>query len=134
MTDGVTVAIVDDHELNLRVFRHVLERTGIPLDIVEGGDGHDAVRLRFTDAVPAFMITNGLMPGLDGLAACKEIRRREVDGDHPRVPLIFSSASASMTLAAIRGPADLWLDRPINPDQLVALVRFLLGRPSPHHP
>ncbi len=123
------VAVVDDHELNRRVIRHILDRFLEPVDIVEGKSGFDAIELRFADPSPAMMIINGEMPGMWGQDAMREIRRREADEGLPRMPIVFESADPYAAEKVLLHDADLWLDRPFSQPQVAAVVRFITKVP-----
>ncbi len=73
MPGGRTVALVDDDAAVRSLISRVL-KTRLGVDVVEGGDGLDAVRLRFAEPPPVAVVVNGHRPRMGGIAA---IRRRE---------------------------------------------------------
>src|SRR5262245_31991943 len=66
--------IVDDHATNLKLLRAQLEAEGH--SVVEAGNGIEALSLLDHGGVDA-VISDILMPGMDGFRLCLEIRKTE---------------------------------------------------------
>jgi signal transduction histidine kinase len=80
--------IVDDYPNNLKLLRTALEVEGHT--VVAAGDGLEAMRILRSEAVDA-VISDILMPNLDGFRLCHEIRNsREFD---PTVPVVLYTAT-----------------------------------------
>jgi signal transduction histidine kinase/DNA-binding NarL/FixJ family response regulator len=113
------ILVAEDNPLNQQVALGLLRRQGHEVEIAgDGREAVEAVRRRHYDVV----LMDVHMPGLDGLAAAREIRRFE--GTRGRVPIIALSASvleneAEQSLAA---GMDAHLAKPIDP---VALAEAL---------
>ena len=85
-----TVLVVDDGEVNQIVAVGMLRHLGYLAEVAEDGlQAIDAVRRRQFDAI----LMDVQMPGMDGYAATREIRRLEAAG--PRTPIIAMTASAT---------------------------------------
>jgi CheY-like chemotaxis protein len=83
------VLIVEDNPVNQRVAETMLETLGCQCDSVANGmEALEALSRTFYEVV----IMDVQMPVMDGIAATKEIRRRE--GDGPRIPIIAMTAHA----------------------------------------
>ena len=63
----VTVVLADDHVVVRQGLRALLESDPIFVVVGEAGDGHEAVEL-VKSRKPTVLITDLMMPGLDGLA------------------------------------------------------------------
>ena len=68
------ILLVDDNEVNLKVSNHVLKKHGCA--VVMATDGQTALDI-LRDQTFDLVFMDVRMPGLDGLEATQEIRRRE---------------------------------------------------------
>lgn len=119
------VLLADDHEVNLELFRTVLEASGV--EVVVARDGNEAV-LRYRREGPFDLVLMDLrMPGLDGEEATRQIRRGEERGGGPRVPIIALTASClpGDRERLLRAGLDGSLTKPLRRADLVELVRGL---------
>ncbi|MFI5282373.1 MAG: winged helix-turn-helix domain-containing protein, partial [Candidatus Dormibacterales bacterium] len=91
---------------------------------VEGvGDGAQAIA-RFGQIKPDLVILDIMLPGMDGLTVCKEIRK------HSQVPIIMLTARDEVTdkVVGLEVGADDYLTKPFHPQELVARAKALLRR------
>jgi len=109
--------LVDDNTLNLELFSDVLEQDGHEL-VAES----DPVRGQTRALAEPFdlIILDIQMPGLDGYAVCRSLRRTGVRG-----PIIALSSNAMPEQIAEGRDAgfDAYLTKPIAPAELRAAVR-----------
>lgn len=122
-----TVLIVEDNDLNMRLFKDVLTLAGFR--ILEAGDGAFALR-QATDERPDLIVLDIQIPGLNGLEV---VRRLKKDAVLRRIPVLVVSAYAQ---AADRGRArangsDGYLAKPFSPKALIASVEALLPTREP---
>ncbi len=113
------VLIVDDDPALRGVLRFALQRDGFQTD--EAADGAAALqRLPGVDLV----ILDVMMPGLDGIATCRELRRTS------RVPVLFLSSRTDEVdrIVGLEVGGDDYLGKPFSPRELVARVRAILRR------
>jgi PAS domain S-box-containing protein len=123
------VLLVEDNQVNQTVALGILKKLGLQTDVAT--DGLEALKaLKQTEFDVVLMDVQ--MPGMDGLEATREIRRREkISGKHPGIPIIAMTAGAMMedrdrSLAA---GMDDHLTKPIDPRSLCdALARWLPKR------
>ncbi len=116
--EPIRVVLVDDQELVRTGFRLVLRgRAGIEV-VGEAGDG--AAALALLDRVAADVVVLDVrMPGMDGIAACRELQRR----GGPRVLVLTTFDLDEYAYAAIKAGAGGFLLKDSGPDQLVAAIR-----------
>ena len=70
-------------------------------------------------------IGNAALPGMDGKGLLVELRRREADAD---LILVTGRSSVQEAVAAIQAGAADVLEKPVDPERLVQLVRVLVER------
>lgn len=121
----MTVLIVDDQDINLRLLRAVLEAESY--SVVHAVDGVDALETLRKQPVNA-IISDILMPRMDGYRFCSEVRR---DARLCNIPFIFYTATytspADEKLCYDLG-ADLYLRKPATPVEIIAALRSALER------
>ncbi|WP_033341614.1 response regulator transcription factor [Catenuloplanes japonicus] len=113
------VLVAEDDPRQAEVLRRYLEAEGHEAVMVT--DGHAAVSLA-TDV--DLVVLDVLMPGLDGVEACRRIRAWS---DVPVLMLTARDAEDDV-LAGLDTGADDYVTKPYSPRQLMARVRTLLRR------
>jgi signal transduction histidine kinase/ActR/RegA family two-component response regulator len=123
------VLLVEDNVVNRIVASAMLAQLG--LEIVECSDGREACELTRREAFDAVLM-DVMMPVMDGLAATREIREREVRMGLPRLPIIALTASALRPDidAAFEAGVDDHVSKPFSMQQIAqALERRLRVTP-----
>jgi adenylate cyclase len=101
-----------------------LERAGYAVErATNGAEALTAIRR----ARPDLVITDVMMPELDGFELLSVIRRDPSLQDVPVIVLLADGAYGTDTTASYTGIADACLTKPFNPASLVAEIRRLLG-------
>src|SRR5450759_2688472 len=115
------VLVVDDEDHIIELARIYLTREGYEVEGV--GDGSQALA-RFSQVKPDLVVLDIMMPGDDGLAICKEIRKQS------QVPIIMLTARDEVTdkVVGLEVGADDYLTKPFHPQELVARAKALLRR------
>lgn len=120
-----SVLLVDDRPENLLALEGVLEPLG--LDLVRAASGEEALRHLLRD-VPALIILDVQMPGLDGFETARHIRERPRTAD---IPIIFLTAISREQEHQLRGydvGAIDYVAKPFDPDVMRAKVRNVVER------
>jgi DNA-binding response OmpR family regulator len=86
-------------------------------------DGHEALR-RFDTDQPDLVILDLAMPGLDGIAVCRELRKR---GPTPIIVLSGEGQEAAKVEALDAG-ADDYVTKPFGKEELLARIRAVTRR------
>ncbi|MDB5367673.1 MAG: DNA-binding response regulator [Rhodospirillales bacterium] len=119
--DAPRVMIVDSDRQARGMLAAYLSREGFR--VTEVGNGRAMLTAASVGAVDLVVLEPSL-PGEDGLALCRELRRR---GD---VSIVMLSAIASDTdrIVGLELGADDYLTKPCNPRELLARIRAVLRR------
>jgi DNA-binding response OmpR family regulator len=120
--DGGTVLVVDDEAVLAGVVSTYLERAGYAVTVT--GNGLEAVRLARSLRPDVVVLDLGL-PGLDGIAVCREIRTFS----DCYVVMLTARADEVDTLVGLSVGADDYVTKPFSVRELVARVQALLRRP-----
>jgi len=126
------ILIMDDDELIIKMLRMALENRGY--DVIAATNGREGVRLYGTTPVD-LVISDILMPEMDGIEALKALRQR-----NPELKLIAVSGGGKrlkmdlLKVARILG-ATATFEKPYNIQELLATVSRLLspGASTPVH-
>ena len=117
-----TVLIVEDNELNMKLFRDLLEAHGYQTSGTSNGyEALDLVRKMRPDLI----LMDIQLPILDGYEATRRIK---ADAALARVPIIAvtSYALAGDEAKTRAAGCDAYIAKPFSPRQLLAKVRELL--------
>src|SRR5438270_11947502 len=116
-----TVLVVDDEDHIVELAQLYLSREGYQVESI--GDGAQALR-RFGQVKPDLVVLDIMLPGVDGLTICKEIRKQS------QVPIIMLTARDEVTdkVVGLEVGADDYLTKPFHPQELVARAKALLRR------
>lgn len=94
--------------------------------VVKAGDGYAALRV-VTQHLPDIILSDLMMPGMDGYELCLAIRQSPVLSDVPLVMISAKSEDTDRTSSLEFGP-DAYLVKPFNPEELQRLISQLLER------
>lgn len=119
------ILIIDDDKAILILVRSILEPKGYEVMIAEEGEEGLMV---FAEYPADLVITDILMPGMDGISFIRELRKL-----HPEVKIIALSgggmtlsARTSLSVAEKMGVYGK-MAKPFTPQQLLAAVKEVLG-------
>lgn len=110
------ILVADDDSVSRLMVRAVVE--GLGHDCVTAGDGEQAWQL-VCDVDPDVVVSDWLMPGLDGLELCRRIRERN-DGGYTYIVLVTSRVERDHVRAGMDAGADGYLTKPFDPFDLEA--------------
>lgn len=124
MAERPTVLVVDDDPHLREIVRFALEQGGFRVD--EAADGRAALT-QVDHALPALIVLDIMMPELDGLAVCREVRRKH------ELPIVFLSSRDDEVdrILGLELGGDDYLTKPFSPRELVARVKAVLRRARP---
>ena len=89
-------------------------------------NGEDGLR-KAIDIVPDIIITDVMMPGMDGLELCRRIRSNDVV-NHIPIVIVTAKITDQERVEGIEAGADAYLAKPFNAEELRTRVEKLLAR------
>ena len=118
------ILLVDDEVDILEFISYNLEKEGFKVYTAQ--NGADAIKVA-EKKLPHLIILDVMMPEMDGIAACEEIRK---------IPALQGAVIAFLTargedysqIAGFEAGADDYITKPIRPKVLVSRVKALLKR------
>src|SRR6266545_2795641 len=122
------VLIVDDNEHDRKLLRAALGTEGH--ETVEAADGVEALEELRSGKFDA-LITDILMPKMDGYRLCDKIRRSEKLRDLPILVYASTDASASGEEMALKRGADRFLGKPAASRQILQSLKEAVCAPRP---
>ena len=113
-----SILIVDDEPMARNLLRLMLVRANFNVD--EAEDGLDALR-KLEQSRPDLLILDVMMPGLDGLSVCRQVRTQ---ADLRDLPIIMLSAKTDFKSIqqGLEAGASQYLTKPISADELIRHV------------
>ncbi len=118
-----TILTVDDSASVRQMVAFTLRQGGY--DVVEAVDGRDGL-LKLGGTKCDMILTDLNMPNMDGISLIREVRNNTANRNLPIVMLTTESQDARKQEGKTAG-ATGWIVKPFNPDQLLAVVKRVLG-------
>ena len=120
--DKLKILVVDDESRMRKLVRDFLVKQNF--DVLEAGDGEEAVDIFFREKDIALIILDVMMPKMDGWQVCREIR------SYSKVPIIMLTAKSDERdeLQGFDLGVDEYITKPFSPKILVARVEAILRR------
>jgi two-component system, cell cycle response regulator len=118
MESAFTILVVDDDIVSRRVVQKHLEKAGF--DVVTVANGQEALGLFDRQFFP-IVLTDWMMPGIDGPQLCRLIREKKTDS-YVFIILVTARDSKTDIVSGLESGADDYLTKPIHPAEMVARV------------
>lgn len=120
--DKLKILVVDDEARMRKLVKDFLVKKNF--DVLEAGDGEEAVDIFYEKKDIALIILDVMMPKMDGWEVCREIRKNS------KVPIIMLTAKSDEKdeLLGFDLGIDEYITKPFSPKILVARVEAILRR------
>ncbi len=122
---AVRILVVDDDRAVRESLRRSLSFNGYSVALAQ--DGLEALDLIASDR-PDALVLDVMMPRLDGLEVCRQLRST---GDDLPILVLTARDSVSERVAGLDAGADDYLPKPFALEELLARMRALLRRTTP---
>lgn len=124
---GLKILVADDDRVVRRIV--VAKLSGLGYEIIEAHDGQEAFEKLEDGVIPSVLITDQLMPRMNGLQLVREIRKSK-NPAVSKLPIIMltSKGSERDTIEGLETGLDDYVIKPFSPDELAARVRTVLWR------
>ena len=122
METEAKILLVDDEAAITDNLAPFLERAGYAVEVA--GDGQEALQ-KVADFTPDLIILDVLMPRMDGRALLRHLRQND---DWTSVILLTQVGESVERAMALEEGADDYLNKPFDPQELVARIRAVLRR------
>jgi DNA-binding response OmpR family regulator len=119
-----TILVVDDEQHIVQLVKLYLTKEGYQVETAS--DGPQALQ-KVRQAKPDLVVLDIMLPGIDGLEVCRQIRR---ESDVPVIMLTARGDDIDKVVGLEIG-ADDYVTKPFNPRELVARTKAVLRR---YHP
>jgi len=122
--NSIKILLVDDEKDILEIMSYNLKREGY--DVYTARDGQAAIT-KALDIEPHLIVLDIMMPGMDGITACQEMRKHE---SLKKAVIIFLTARNEdfAQIAALESGGDDFISKPITPKVFLAKVKTYLRR------
>ncbi len=120
--EKLKILVVDDESRMRKLVRDFLVKAGY--EVVEAGDGQEAVDLFLQQKDIALIVLDVMMPKMDGWQVCREVR------SYSKVPIIMLTARGDERdeLQGFQLGVDEYISKPFSPKILVARIEAILRR------
>ncbi|PLT31186.1 response regulator transcription factor [Peribacillus deserti] len=120
------VLVVDDEESIVTLLQYNLEQSGY--EVITAMDGQEGLNKVLTEA-PDFVILDLMLPELDGIEVCKQIRQRKVN-----VPILMLTAKDDEfdKVLGLELGADDYMTKPFSPREVIARIKAIFRRSQIH--
>ena len=118
------ILLVDDEVDILEFISYNLEKEGYKVYTAQ--NGAEAIKVA-EKTLPDLIILDVMMPEMDGIAACEEIRRIPAL-QHTMIAFLTARGEDYSQIAGFEAGADDYITKPIRPKVLISRVKALLKR------
>ncbi|XWX60332.1 response regulator transcription factor [Desulfitobacterium sp. AusDCA] len=124
---AMTILVVDDEEPIQELLKFNLENEGY--NVLIAFDGPAALKI-VEEKRPDLIVLDVMLPGMDGLEVCNQLRQNPKLRDLPVIMLTAKGEEIDKVLGLELG-ADDYLTKPFSPRELLARIRARLRRIRP---
>jgi two-component system, OmpR family, alkaline phosphatase synthesis response regulator PhoP len=123
------ILLVDDEPDILEFLSYNLKIEGF--DIYTANNGSDALRLA-TEIRPHLVLLDVMMPEMDGIETCEEIRKLP-DMENTMIAFLTARGEDYSQIAGFEAGGDDYITKPIKPKLLTSKIKSLLKRINFNH-
>lgn len=121
-----TILIVEDSEIQAVMLKRILVQNGYTVTWAKNGADGFAAALKQR---PTLIISDIMMPVMDGYQMCREIKLQETLKDLP-ILLLTQLIEPEEVIRGLEAGADNYITKPYNEDFLISKVKSILENPE----
>jgi DNA-binding response OmpR family regulator len=120
------ILIVDDDQGTTKLLEFILSKEGYDVASVNDGTETLTTALAYN---PNLILLDVMMPSMDGLEVCRDLR---AESNFAHVPIVFftSASDIDKKVAAFGSGANDYIVKPIHPRELKLRIKALIGHPG----
>lgn len=122
------ILIVEDNRTQAEYLRHILEKNGH--HVISAGNGNEALE-RVKESTPDIILTDIMMPDMDGYELCHTIKQNKETSSIP-VVLITHLYSPEDVIKGLEVGADNFIIKPYEPEYIFSRINSIMQ--SKNHP
>ena len=123
MSKQINVLAVDDDMINLKLLKSMLMKTGNVAEVIEAGNGSDAIGILKSRNDIDIILLDIIMPIMNGIEMLKVVR---ADENLMQLPIIVLTTDETKKSEALEYGANGFLMKPIRADQLKAKIETVM--------
>lgn len=120
------ILVIEDDENIVELITYNLEKENY--SVSKSGSGEDGIR-KAKDGLPDLILLDLMLPEIDGLDVCRELKRDQKTSDIPII-MVTAKGEESDVVTGLEIGADDYIPKPFRPRELVARIRSVLRRSS----
>jgi diguanylate cyclase (GGDEF)-like protein len=118
------ILLAEDDPVSRLLMRRILEKFGYEVIVAE--DGRRAAEILSQPDGPRLALVDWMMPELDGISLCREVRSHQTDDSYIYILLLTSKQNSEDVVIGLEAGADDYITKPCQPAELRA--RLHTGR------
>jgi len=118
------ILIVEDEKDIVKMLEYNLKKEGFRT--ISAQDGEDALEYAVREH-PDLIILDLMLPGMDGLEVCKELKKETKTASIPII-MLTAKAQESDKVVGLELGADDYMTKPFSPRELIARIKAVLRR------
>jgi two-component system, OmpR family, response regulator VanR len=120
--EKMTILIVEDSSVQAKILQHALEKNNF--EVYKTKNGKEAIEY-LDDHTPAIIISDIVMPEMDGYELCKKIKSDERMRNIPIILLTMLSEPEDV-MKGLESGADNFMTKPYDEESLMARIHYVL--------
>jgi two-component system cell cycle response regulator len=112
------ILVADDDSISRMLMQRTLQKFGYEVLLAE--NGRIAAEILLRSDGPRLALIDWMMPELDGLGLCREVRALQREGGYIYIVLLTSKQSSEDIVAGLEAGADDYITKPSQPAELRA--------------
>lgn len=115
------ILIAEDDAITRRILESKLIKWGYEVDVAH--DGNEAWQILQAGHAPPLVILDWMMPGMDGVDICRQVRSHGGKDSPPYIVLLTSRGSKEDIVSGLQAGANDYITKPFDSEELHARVQ-----------